>query len=86
MGGNVPNDLIERPVHLLQVIVRDFDPKLVLDLVEQFSQFDAWDGIAHIVRWPHALPPLDVDIPNPDGNLRGDYAAAVVRLIEGLVV
>ena len=38
VGGNVPNDRIERSVHPFHIVIRDFDPKLVFDLVEKFSQ------------------------------------------------
>jgi len=86
LQGDVQDDRIERPVHLLHVLQRNLDPKLVFDLVEQFSQIKDGLGFANIVTWPHSLPAiaelLNVDLPNAAGDVLGYAAAAVASLVE----
>jgi hypothetical protein len=90
LRGNEPNDRIERSVHLPHLLIRDFDPKFVLDLVEQFSQVKVGIGFANVVIWPHSLPAIaqlfNKNLPNPDRDVLGDATAAVMSLVEGLIV
>jgi len=58
LQGSVPNNRIERPVHLLHILIRDFDPKLVLDLVEQFGEIKIGIGIAKGVIRSNTLPAI----------------------------
>jgi hypothetical protein len=89
LQGNVPNDRIKRTVHSLHVLIRDLDPKLVLDLIQQLGEIKIRIDIAGIVLRSNALPAiaelLNVDPPNPDRDILGDTATAVAFLIEGLI-
>ena len=71
---------MERSVHPFHFLIRDFDPKLVFDLVKQFSQVKVRDGIAKIVIWSHTLPAIaelfNADFADSDRDVVGDATAA----------
>ena len=56
--GDIPNDLIERPLHFLHVFNWNFDPKLVLDLRRQLGEIKIGIGITGIVPRSHTLPAI----------------------------
>ena len=90
LRGNVPDDRIKGPVHPFHVHIRDLDPELILDLVEQFGEGEVGIGLANIVILSHTHPAgtelLNIDLANPDGDVLGDATAAVMSLVEGSIV
>jgi hypothetical protein len=90
LQSDIPNDRVKSTDQSLHVLIWDFDPKLILDLIHQLGEIKIGIGIAGIVPRSHTPPTIaklhNVDIPNPDGDVLGDTAVGVVSLIEGLVV
>ena len=87
VAGNVSNDRIERSVHPFHILIRHFDSKLVLDLVEQFSQVKVGIRLANIVIRSHTLPAItelfNADLANPDWDVLGEATAVVPSPVEG---
>jgi hypothetical protein len=87
--SNVLDDRIKSLLHLPQVLIRDTERKLVLDLVQQLGEIEIRIGIAGIVFRSYDLPALakllNVDLANPDGNVLRDTTTGAVSLIEGLI-
>lgn len=90
LRGNVPNNRIECPIHLFHILAKDSDPKLVFDLIEQLSQVKVGIRLTNIVIRSHTLPAiaklLNASLANPEWDVLGDTTAAVMSIVEGLIV